>query len=78
MVSRVDLITTKVDFAGSSPPKCIHTRTRRAFLVQKNVSRKSRDREFAKFDENRRPLGVLNPLRVKLSPRTGGEKRRHR
>ena len=35
------------------------------FSCIKNDQRKSREREFATFDENRRAVGMLNPMRDK-------------
>ena len=36
-----------------------------------------RERELATFDENRRAVGLLNPMRDKLKACTEGEKGRH-
>ena len=47
------------------------------FLAKKNDWRKARERELATFDENRRAVGMLNPMRDKKKARTGGEKERH-
>ena len=35
------------------------------FFLHKNYYRKARERESATFDENRRAVGMLNPMRDK-------------
>ena len=50
-----------------------------AFSCKKEIDwRKARERELATFDENRRAVGMLNPMRdKKIKARTGGEKGGH-
>ena len=64
---------SRVQFSPSA-----HT-CRDFFLGWKNwFKRKARERELARFDENRRAVGMLNPMGDKnLKARTGGEKGRH-
>ena len=52
---------TKINFASS----IITESTYSDFLHKKNDERKARERELASFDENRRAVGTLNPMRVK-------------
>ena len=48
------------------------------FSCAQIASRKAREREFATFDENRRAVGMLNPMRDKKRKEyTGGKKGRH-
>ena len=50
---------------------------RRGFFLHKQIDqRKARDREVATFDENRRAVGMLDPMRDKTEARPGGEKGR--
>ena len=55
----------------------VHAR-RDFFLHEKNDWRKARERELATtFDENRRAVGMQNPMRgKKIKARTGGEEGR--
>ena len=43
------------------------------FLAKKNDKRKARERESATFDENRRAVGKLNPMRDKNEGACRGE-----
>ena len=41
--------------------------TRRGYFLHKNAGeRKARERELATFEENRRAMGMLSPMRVKI------------
>ena len=57
----------------------VHARIVRDFSCTKEIDkRKARERELAAFDENRRALGMLNPMRdKKIKARAGGGKGRH-
>ena len=64
-----------INFGGPSLTECMLGDFSR---IKKIDSRKARERELAAFDENRRAVGVLDPMRDKnLKARTGGEKGRH-
>ena len=62
---------TKINFVGSSIAECIAGRT---FSCTKIGAREARERELETLDENRRAVGMLNPMRVKknMNARTGG------
>ena len=45
------------------------------FLQRKVDKRKARERELATFDENRRAVGMLNPMRYKKEGHVPGGKR---
>ena len=56
------------------------------FLAHKLTIRKARERELATFDESRRAVGMLNPMRdtnegilcaMLMKARTEGEEERH-
>ena len=51
-------INSRVQFSPSA-------HTRRDFSYVKIDQRKARERELAKYDENRRAVGMLNPMRDK-------------
>ena len=53
-------MSCKINFASSISPSA---HTRRDFFLQ---LRKARERELATVDENRRAVGMLNPMRDKI------------
>ena len=55
-------VPTKINFVVSSLTECILVRT---FSCLKNYWRKARERESATFDENRRAVEMLDPMRDK-------------
>ena len=74
----VNLVTATVNFTVRAPPR-VHTYdSLDFFLVQKTDPRKARLYELAKIDENRRAVGMLNPLRDKQEGmHRGGEVMTH-
>ena len=55
--------TTKINLASSILTECTYSYG--LFLALKIDYRKVRERELATFDENRRAVGMLNPMRDK-------------
>ena len=60
-------MSCKINFASSISPSA---HTRRDFFLQ---LRKARERELATVDENRRAVGMLNPMRDKIEGTYRGE-----
>ena len=55
---------TKINFASSILTEYTYVLVG-TFSCTKDDQRKARERELASFDENRRAVGTLNPMRVK-------------
>ena len=66
---------TNINFVGSSLTECIIVRMFSSILA-KIDERKARKSELATFDENRRAVGMLNPMRDKKNESTCGGGRR--